>query len=301
MKTFSLLAVLLTFGLAFVPQDSEAAKRLGGGKSSGIQRQAIAPDKGSSAKPTDAPTAATPAAKGQPPATPAQAQPSRSWAGPLAGLAAGLGLAALASYFGFGQQLASILLIGLLIMVVMVAIGFIMRRRAGQMQPAAAGGNTLQCASATAYASATNRGSYDVSMPAGSPRDSSARNNIPVDFDVDAFVRDAKVNFIRLQDANDTLNFEDIREFTTPEMFAEIRTNISERGNASQGTDVVTLNATVTDVAEEPAHYIVSVRFSCLIRESKQAVAEPFDEIWHLIKPRDGKSGWLLAGIQQTQ
>ena len=59
----------------------------------------------------------------------AQSQPKRSWMGPLAGLAAGLGLAALASHLGFGEELASMLMIGLLVMAVLVVIGLVMRRR----------------------------------------------------------------------------------------------------------------------------------------------------------------------------
>jgi predicted lipid-binding transport protein (Tim44 family) len=298
MKTFSLLVATLALGLAFLAPDSEAAKVLGAGKSSGIQRQAITPNKESSATSPQAPTAVAPAAKSQPPATSPQAQPNRSWTGPLAGLAAGLGLAALASYFGFGEQLASMLMIGLLVMVVMAVIGFVMRRRAATLQPAAARERILQHAGAN-HSAAMNRGAYQVSMPAASARDSALRG-IPVDFDVDAFVRDAKVSFIRLQDANDAINLEDIREFTTPEMFAEIRINITERGNALKETDVVSLNADVIDVAEEPAQYVVSVRFSGLMRESKEPVAEPFDKIWHLVKPRAGKSSWVLAGIQQA-
>ena len=135
-------------------------------------------------------------------------------------------------------------------------------------------------------------------MPAAA---AAAGRNIPADFDVEAFVRNAKVNFIRLQAANDAGNLEDIREFTTPEMFGEIKMNFSERGTATQQTDVVTVNAEVLDVTEESTRYIVSVRFTGLIREESNAAAEPFDEVWHMVKPRDGSKGWTLAGIEQTQ
>ena len=130
---------------------------------------------------------------------------------------------------------------------------------------------------------------------------SSNDSHIPEDFDAAGFVRNAKLSFIRLQAANDHRNLGDIREFTTPEMFAEIRMNIAERGEAEQETDVVTLNAEVVEVTEETNRYVVSVRFNGLIREDKDATAEPIDEIWHMVKPRDGSSGWVLAGIQQMQ
>lgn len=50
--------------------------------------------------------------------------------GPVAGLAAGLGLAALASHFGFGEELASFMMMALLAVVVMAAVGFFLRKRA---------------------------------------------------------------------------------------------------------------------------------------------------------------------------
>jgi predicted lipid-binding transport protein (Tim44 family) len=302
MKTLSLLAAVLALGLTLVVGDAEAAKRLGAGKSSGMQRESVSADK--SASPAMAPNAA----RSQPAAAAAQAQPKRSWMGPLAGLAAGLGLAALASHFGFGEELASMLMIGLLVMAVMVVVGLIMRRRAAAQAATGAGG--LQYAAAGSD-SATARRSVDQPLlpPSGAAEpqavaaaaSSAGVGNIPADFDAAGFVRNAKVSFIRLQAANDAGNLDDIRDFTTPEMFAEIRMNIAERGNVSQETDVVSIDAQVLDVAEEAARYVVSVRFTGLIREEKDAAAESVDEIWHMVKPRDGRGGWVLAGIQQVQ
>ena len=124
---------------------------------------------------------------------------------------------------------------------------------------------------------------------------------IPADFDVAGFVRNSKVNFIRLQAANDAGNLDDIREFTTPEMFAEIKMDIEERKGAKQHTDVVSINADVLEVAEEATRYVVSVRFTGVIKEDDAVNSSSVDEIWHLTKPRDGKTGWVLAGIQQSQ
>jgi predicted lipid-binding transport protein (Tim44 family) len=296
MKTLSLLAVVLFLGLTITAGDAEAAKRLGAGKSAGMQRQMTAPDKAPSAAP--APTAAAASAKAPAAAGATQAQPKRSWMGPLAGLAAGLGLAALASHFGFGEELASMLMIGLLVMAVMVAIGFIMRRRAAAQQPAA--GNLQYAASGAANAGTAPR-AFDVAMPGSAAAPAAAAGRIPADFDVAGFVRNAKVNFIRLQAANDAGNLDDIREFTTPEMYAEIRMNIAERGSATQETDVVAIEADVIEVVEEDSRYVVSVRFSGSIREDRDGPVEAIDEVWHLVKPSDGSKGWLLAGIQQLQ
>jgi predicted lipid-binding transport protein (Tim44 family) len=128
-----------------------------------------------------------------------------------------------------------------------------------------------------------------------------ARGKVPADFDVAGFVRNAKVHYIRLQAANDAGNLEDIRAFTTPEMFAELKMDIAERGHAAQETDVLDIEAEVLEVVEEGDRYVASVRFTGHIREEKNGPVETVDEVWHLVKPRDGKSGWLLAGIQPLQ
>ncbi len=301
MKMFSMLAVVFALALAVVTGDADAAsKRFGGGKSSGMQRESISADRSPSSSPSSAATAnaARPPMAGSTPA----AQAKRSWMGPLAGLAAGLGLAALASHFGFGEELASMLMIGLFVMAGLALLAFVMRRRAAAQ--ATAGG--LQYAAAGAPGALPEQRPSEPAMfspSAAAPVAEGAHQlgHIPADFDVAVFVRNAKVNFIRLQAANDAGNLDDIREFTTPEMFAEIKMNISERGNAKQETDVVEINAEVLDVAEEGSRYIVSVRFTGLIREQANAAAEQVDEVWHMVKPRDGGAGWVLAGIQQMQ
>jgi len=287
MKSFALMAAALVLGFTLTTGDAEA-RRLGGGSSSGMQRQSISPSRSTNAAPTPAPTAA--------PSAMPQAQPKRSWMGPLAGLAAGLGLAALASHFGFGEGMANIMMIGLLIMGAVMLFGFLMRKKAAATQPG------IQYANA-GYGSAAPREAEFIPAAGASsaPAVSGTTGNIPAGFDVDGFVRNAKLNFIRLQAANDAGNLDDIREFTSPEMFAEIKLEMGERGALKQETDVVQINAEVLDVAEEASRYVVSVRFSGLIREERNAPAAPFDEMWHMTKPRDGSTGWILAGIQQVQ
>lgn len=295
MKNFALMAAALVLGFTLSVGDAEA-KRLGGGSSAGMQRQSVAPS---------SPASSSQAAAAKPAAAPAAApaaQPKRSWMGPLAGLAAGLGLAALASHFGFGEGLANMMMIGLLVMAVVMVIGFVMRKKAaasqqGGLQYANAGAGNNYGRPAPAEFTPAGGSSYAPAAAAAA----ATTGSIPADFDVEAFVRNAKVNFIRLQAANDSGNLDDIREFTTPEMFGEIKLGMAERGNAKQETDVVQLEAEVLDVAEEASRYVVSVRFHGLIREEQNAAAGPFDEIWHMTKPRDGSRGWTLAGIQQVQ
>ena len=288
----SILAVVLTLGLFLGVGDAEAAKRLGGGKSSGMQRQSAPANKAPEVKPAQTPTA--PAA--------AAAQPKRSWMGPLAGLAAGLGLAALASHFGFGQELASMMMMGLAIMAVLAVVGLIMRKRATAQQPRAVQIGGMQYAGAGLDRAEMAQKSYEVSMPGSSIGSKLlATSSIPPDFDVAGFERNATIQFIRLQAANDKGNLDDIGEFTTPEMLADLKLDLAARGGVAQETEVVQVEAKVVEVVDEGDRYVVSVRFTGTIRESKGAVPESFDETWHLVKASEGSGGWVLSGIQQMQ
>ena len=303
MKKFLLLLVMVfTFGLSTVAMNAEAAKRMGSGKSLGTQRQS-APDKAPAQSTAAAPAAGAGAA--------AAAAPKRSWMGPIAGLAAGLGLAALASHLGFGEELASMMMMGLLAVAVMVAIGWFMKRRAAAQQGAGIQSGGMQYARADgANPANAHQGvpAYKVAMPASQSTAGGSLigsglapvSRIPADFDAAGFERNAKVNFIRLQAANDTANLDDIRQFTTPEMFAELRMELAERGTATQKTDVVSIQANVLEVDENAVRYLVSVRFTGVIRDELDKTEESFNEIWHLEKQRQGNAGWVLSGIEQT-
>ena len=122
---------------------------------------------------------------------------------------------------------------------------------------------------------------------------------IPSDFDAATFLRSAKVHFLRLQAAWDAKNLADIREFTTPEVFAEIRMQIAEDGGTRNHTDVVNLEAELLGIEDDRDDYLASVRFSGTIREAEGEAAQPFEEVWNLSKPKTGRGGWLLAGLQQ--
>jgi predicted lipid-binding transport protein (Tim44 family) len=285
MKNMFIAAFMTIIALGFGIGDAEAA-RLGGSKSVGMQRQSLAP------RPVS-PAQAAPAAPSAPVGAPA-ATPKRNWLGPLAGLAAGLGIAALLSKFGMGAGMANMLMIALLAMAAVFVFKWLLRRNASAAQPAGslqyAGGS---CSAMTPPPQATP--SFGSSATAATI----PAQRIPADFDTTAFLRIAKLNFVRLQASNDAKNLDDIREFVSPELFAEIKMQMDERGNAPQQTDVVTLNADLLEVTTESNRHIASVHFSGTIREIVSAAAAPFDEIWNLSKPLDGNQGWVVAGIQQ--
>ncbi|WP_415036027.1 Tim44 domain-containing protein [Azonexus sp.] len=289
-KFFALVAAVVV-GFTLNIGDAEA-KRLGGGGSFGMKRQMTPPAKNTAQQAPQKQQAGTPAQ---------QAQPKRSWMGPLAGLAAGLGLAALASHLGFGEEMANIMMIALLAIAALMLFRYFTRNKNA---PAQGLQNGLQYAGARPGGSAAARPEF--TPAAGGASGAVAGNSgttpgtIPADFDAAAFVRNAKLNFIRLQAANDAGNLNDIREFTSPEVFAEIKLAIDERQGATQETDVVHLDAEVLDVTEEAQRYIVSVHFSGQIREERGGPVADFAEVWHMTKPVDGGQGWVIAGIEQA-
>lgn len=310
-KFMTLFAIVLTTAAMFATEAD--ARRLGGGKSFGrqsntIQRDAVPPRQnaapGQSAQPTQNQAAARQQAPG---AANQAAQPRNRWLAPLAGLAAGLGLAALASHLGFGEGLASIMLILLMGLAAVFIVRMIMARRAPArpaFQTAGYGAEGIGSEASVRFSPLerdANTGT-PAAMAGGAVAaraDDADAARIPADFDVDGFVRNAKVQFVRLQAAFDAGDVNDLREFTSPEMFAELKMQIAERQGAENRTDVVQLDAQMLGVETSAVDHTASVRFSGLIRENEGAAAEPFDEVWNLVKPVSGSGGWVLAGIQQ--
>jgi predicted lipid-binding transport protein (Tim44 family) len=291
-------SLALAFALAFatttalVP-DAADARRLGGGGSVGMQRT-VPPRAPTTAAPPAQPAA--PAATPQVPATTAAAAtaaPRRSWLGPIAGIAAGLGIAALMSHLGLGAAFGEFVTLLLLGLVAIVAIRFVMRRFAPR--PAAAGaqypGTGAPMPQPATFAAGAGA--------ATSTATSASTTQLSRDFDAAGFERIAKMIFIRLQAANDAGDLGDLRAFTTPEMYAAIKLELQER-RGTQRTDVVRVDAEVLDVASDRDRQVVSVRFHGLIREEADAGAAPFDEVWHLVRPTDGSREWAIAGIQPT-
>lgn len=302
-NSLKLLACVLALGLASMNVD--AAKRFGGGGNLGKQRPA----------PTmkEAPSAA-PAAPTAPAATkPGQTAPAANAAAPAAkpsfmsrwgGLLAGLGIGALLASM-FGAQLGPI--IGMLLMfLLLAAVGFMLYRffasRNGRAAAGVPGQKPLQFAG---IGSAINPPPPPVESALGAtaPQDAAIRRpviDIP-DFEVEPFVRVAKTSFIRMQAANDAGDLDDIRDFTTPELYAEIAMQLRDRGDAKQKTEVVSLDAQVIEAVVEDDYAIASVRFWGLTRDEPGANPESFDETWHVRKSvKDRKGSWLIAGIQQT-
>lgn len=121
---------------------------------------------------------------------------------------------------------------------------------------------------------------------------------LPAGFDTEDFKHIAKMYFVRLQAAWDAGDEQDIRNFTTPEMFGVIKLDLMGRTEATH-TDVVTLDAQVLGVEIQGETTLASVRLTGTIRETKDGAPEAFKEVWNLEKPTSARASWVLAGIQQ--
>ncbi len=302
MKTLfiALIAAVMAGGL-LMPNDAEA-KRFGGGKSFGKQystpRQATPPSQASQG------TAAS-----QRQAAPGQTAPKSGasrWLGPLAGLAAG-GL--LASMF-FGDGFEGFQIMDFLMIAALVFGGFMLFKlfRSRSAGPAVAGAGA---GAARGYAGPG--GSNPFGGPAGGAnaaatdagrvmaKPSAAASDAPAWFDDTGFVDGAKTHFIRLQAAWDQSDFRDIREYTSPQLFAEIKREREALGDAPNYTEVVTLNAELLSVQRDGDQVVASVRFSGLIREEESGAAKPLNEVWHVAHDWNSPDGdWLISGIQQV-
>lgn len=287
MKHLLSISIAAFLALGLVVQHADAA-RLGGGRSLGAQRSSVAPSK--SVQQTPPSQAAAPVAAPNAAAAPKPA--GNRWLGPIAGLAAGLGLGWLLGQGGMGGMLSSLLLMALVgFAVVFVLRLFTRPKTAGNLQFAGMGNDP---AAAQPPALAPGIGAAPALGAQPQP-------NIPAGFDTDGFLRQAKLNFVKLQAVHDSGKLGELREFTTDSMFESIKQDLLQHGAVGQQTDVVTLDADLLEALTEGDTHWASVRFSGMIRENADAQPESFQEIWNLAKPVSGATGWVLAGIQQIQ
>jgi predicted lipid-binding transport protein (Tim44 family) len=309
-------SVLLALFLMLSGINAEAAKRFGGGKSFGQQSSNVTPRQAAPAKPAVAPGAA------------AAASPRKPWGAMLGGLAAGLGLAWLASSLGLGEGFGQILMFGLLALGVMLAIGWFRRSRQTAQGSANASPFAFQGASpgATAKTPASYRPEnvgndasarpwerqttqFDSARPStgsmiGSGLSGSQNWGVPADFDTEGFLKSAKANFVSLQAAWDKSDIGALRVMMTDTMLKEIQAQLTEREGHSGGpvnlTDVVMIEAQLLGIEDLGDEYMASVEFSGMIREEPSSGPSPFREVWNMTKRKSG-GGWLVAGVQALQ
>ena len=315
MKKFLASTMIAVTALSFVAD--AFARPVGGGRSFGRQsssvRQMRAPAPAPAPSPYQQPGYQRPAPAPMAPQPIPQRRPSM-WKGVLGGALLGLGLGALFSHFGIGGAMASALSSILMILLLVFAVMFIVRmfrRKDTPANPQFSGFNQNPVpASATpeigsglnqgfqpnAYQGGYNQPTSNVSL---NKQNAHQQWGVPEGFDTDAFLRHAKASFIRMQAAWDRGDLADLREFTSPEVFAELQLQIQERGGNQDYTEVVSIDAQLLGLETTERDYLASVQFNGMIRNAPGAQAEPYVEVWNLAKPLSGNGGWVLAGIQQ--
>ena len=277
MRNWVVMTVILALGGILAATDVEA-RRLGGGRTMGAQRNVTPQQAPTPAKPAQ--QQAAPAQQGTQPA--AAAQTGNRWLPILGGLALG---GVLGYLFGGNGLMGILLIAGLAILAVMVVRALMARRRQQEvMRP-------------VQYAGMRESVDLPVATAAASEPVAGSAAAIPAGFDASGFLRAAKMNFLKLQQANDAGRLDEIREFTTDELYEELRKEFGR--SAGQATDIASLDADLLEFATEGNRHWASVRFSGMVREAPRAEPEAFTEVWNLVKPADGSTGWLLAGIQQ--
>ena len=135
------------------------------------------------------------------------------------------------------------------------------------------------------------------------PADAVAREVpiLPASLDREALLEVLRSRFVALQAAWDAGDTEVVRALTTPGMFDELRaerTRCARTDAPAVRTEVVTLNADLIGYEEWPEACVASVEFTGLIRESAEAGAVPFRELWLLTQSKPGRGDWCLARHQ---
>lgn len=331
-------ALLMAFAL-LLPPDADA-RRMGGGKSFGQQSGNVSQRNATPPNNAPAQNAANPSAAKPAAAAPAAA-PKKPWGAMLGGLAAGLGLAWLASSLGLGEGFGQILMFALLALAAFALFKMFMRSRSNAARPAGGapfafqgagvGGSAPEMAStprnyspdkvgndASARPWERNGMAYETTTPAaaagaaaaggsmiGSALSGSQNWGVPEGFDVNGFVEAAKRNFHTLQAAWDSSDVGTLRSMMTDDMLEEIRGQLAEReshtGAAPNHTEVMMLEAQLLGIEDLGEAYMASVEFSGMIREDASSGPAPFREVWNMTKAKAGASGWLVAGVQALQ
>ncbi|TAG03874.1 MAG: Tim44 domain-containing protein [Betaproteobacteria bacterium] len=294
LKTLSLIVVSAALALGSAAVD---AKKLGGGKSVGAQRDTSAQRQ---ASPAAAPATAAAAAPAAGAAAGAAAKSTPKWLGPVAGIAAALGLGYLMSQMGTAG-LIGFLLVGILFLVGMFFLGrMLMKKNAATPNgaPMPFGNDNAQRAEPALRS--VESGVAGTAAAAGAPVMAAGLAGgfgIPAGFDKAGFENNAKQQFMALQAANDKGDLDAVRDFSTDEFYNQIAKDVI--GGNKEATRVEDLNATLLGIETDRGNYWASVQFTGKMSEDGMMMTSPFTETWNLVKPVDGSKGWLLAGIQQ--
>ena len=126
-----------------------------------------------------------------------------------------------------------------------------------------------------------------------------AESAVPADFDQDEFLRGAKAAYTRLQASWDRRDLNDIANFATEDVMAELREQAASDPTPSK-TEILLVNASLLEVRDEGDKRRVAVYFDVLMREDQRAAhPEQVREVWHFVCSTAAGDSWKLDGIQQ--
>lgn len=312
MKNF-LAVLVLCVGLVSASMDADAARRFGGGMSFGrsaptFSQKAPAPK----AVPHQSQQQAGASQSRSNTAKPAQTQQRPSMMrNALMGIAAALGISALLSMLGInGAGMVSLIMGLLLAMIVFMGVRMLLSRKVAQGAGPAdnAARESWQETMRTNQqepvqpetvvpSAAPAKGSVMDEFSAGEPASAGSADVTPQDFDREGFLKNAHLNYVKLQKAWDTGNVVDISDFTTTEIFTAITHQLRERGKVTYDTQILDIKEDLLGIAQEGDSYLAAVHFVGQVKIGEDI--ENVDEVWTLEKPVNKPGGWLLAGIKQ--
>jgi predicted lipid-binding transport protein (Tim44 family) len=290
LRKLSILIISMFF-LAFLLDGLAEAGRLGGGRSFG-------------SRPSYQRSYQRPAAPQQ---QPSQTQPQQGVAGRPGGLFGGFGgmlggllMGGLLGSLLFGGGMRGVAGPGLLDILVIAGGLYLLFRYMRSRRTAA------QDAGATYYEAgvppAYDREKTGTAWGGISRAEEAAVPRIPPDFKVDEFMKGAKAAYNRLQDSWNRRDLEDIRQFTSPEIWEEInRQALAEP--APGKTEILLINAKLLEVSSEGEDTVASVYFDVLMRETpEEERPKQVREVWHFSRKANMPgSFWRLEGIQQME
>ncbi|MFZ7127526.1 MAG: Tim44 domain-containing protein [Desulfobacterales bacterium] len=127
------------------------------------------------------------------------------------------------------------------------------------------------------------------------------QSSLPPGFDADEFLKGANAVYARLQNSWDKRDLEDIRQFTSPEVFSEIQAQAKEDPTPGK-TEVLLVTPRIIEARDVDHQTIVSVLFDVMLRESDGELPSQVRELWHFSRERNTPGAfWVLEGIQQVE
>ena len=282
------ISFLLISFFSLLALESSEARRMGGGRSFGkmppIKRQATTPQK--------------PAENVSPKNAPNSVASKRGGMGMLGGLAAGLGLAALASYLGIGGELMGLLVILGICFLCFLAFRVFFSKGLARMalagdSPERFPQTRIEEKLETTTAGVSEKEEYS---------DGSFEWEIP---EKEKFLEVAKSKFIELQKHWSSGDLAKLENFCTEGLMEHLSKEFREEDRVYSNLSVVELNAYLegNNSIKKQSGVTVSevyIRFNGLMRDS-DSLPIKFNEVWTLQKTNNPNQGWLLAGIFQDK